>query len=128
MLAAMEHRWNAICQTPDAPSDRIISTTASRRPWRLSEMNFPLRFDRSWVSGYTCALALAGVAPFACGQPPAGTVEPIMRVEYQAPADASQPAAQVAARVAPSAAAPTQPPFDLTQRPGEHPLMPALRF
>jgi hypothetical protein len=95
-------------------------------------MNFPLRFDRLWNSRCVFATALscaAGISP-AWGQPPAGTVEPIMRVEYQAPAaqaDTSRPAAQVATRVIPETTA-AAPPIDLTQRPGEHPLMPALRF
>ncbi|MCG8451300.1 MAG: DUF1571 domain-containing protein [Pirellulales bacterium] len=49
-------------------------------------------------------------------------VEPIFRVAHEEPV---QQAPQLAARVA---RALPQPPFDLTQRPGEHPLMPALRL
>ena len=100
-------------------------------------MTFPLRFEQLWNSTCAWAAALscaAAVAP-AWALPPAGTVEPILRVEYQAPvaaaapaADASQPAAQVATRVIPEATAAAAPPIDLTQRPNEHPLMPALRF
>lgn len=48
-------------------------------------------------------------------------VQPIYRVAHEEPA--GQPA-QLAARVSPPK---TQPPFDLAKRPGEHPLMPALR-
>lgn len=49
-------------------------------------------------------------------------VEPIYRVAHEEPAEQT---AQLAARVAPPA---PQSPLDLTQRPGEHPLMPALRI
>ena len=60
-------------------------------------------------------------------QAPAGTVEPVHRVANAA-ADQTQQPTQVAARIAPtSAPAPSESPFDLTQLPGEHPLMPALR-
>lgn len=60
-------------------------------------------------------------------QAPAGTVEPVHRVANAAAGQTQQPT-QVAARIAPTAAAaPAESPFDLTQRPGEHPLMPALR-
>ncbi|MBX3425221.1 MAG: DUF1571 domain-containing protein [Pirellulales bacterium] len=52
-------------------------------------------------------------------------VEPIVRVAHEEPADQRQPA-QVASRVVPGGA-PTAA-FDLTQRPGEHPLAPALRI
>lgn len=69
-------------------------------------------------------LVLAGSLA-ARAQAPAGSYEPILRVDHEAPAD-GQPAAQVASRVMP-AAAPAGPPFDLSQLPGEHPLMPALR-
>ncbi len=48
-------------------------------------------------------------------------VQPIYRVAHEEPA---QQPAQLAARVAPPQALPA---FDLAQRPGEHPLMPALR-
>jgi hypothetical protein len=49
-------------------------------------------------------------------------VEPVYRVAHE---EAAQEPAQVASRVEPPAA---QPSLDLTQRPGEHPLMPALRI
>ncbi len=49
-------------------------------------------------------------------------VEPIHRVAHEEPAG---PAPQVASRIA---HAKPQAPFDLTQRPGEHPLMPAIRL
>ncbi|MCA9237324.1 MAG: DUF1571 domain-containing protein [Planctomycetales bacterium] len=49
-------------------------------------------------------------------------VEPIMRVAHEEPAPT-----QVASRIVPGTPAPGAP-FDLTQRPGEHPLMPALRL
>jgi hypothetical protein len=64
-------------------------------------------------------------------QAPVGTVEPVHRVANAATGQTQQPT-QVAARIAPpadvaAAAAPAESPFDLAQRPGEHPLMPALR-
>jgi hypothetical protein len=84
------------------------------------------RWNGVWTKAPALALAAAWAAP-AWAQAPAGTVEPIVRVEYQQPATqpAEQPAAQVATRVIPE----TVPvaPFDLVQREGEHPLMPALR-
>jgi hypothetical protein len=86
-------------------------------------MTFSLRFDGAWKSAPALALAAACVAP-AWGQAPAGTVEPVVRVQYQEGA-ADQPAAQVATRVIPEVV--PSPPYDLTQREGEHPLMPALR-
>ena len=49
-------------------------------------------------------------------------VEPIFRIVHEQPAE--EPT-QVASRIAHSV---PQAPFDLTQRPGEHPLMPALRL
>ena len=49
-------------------------------------------------------------------------VEPIFRIAHEQPAN--QPT-QVASRISHSV---PQVPFDLTQRPGEHPLMPALRL
>lgn len=49
-------------------------------------------------------------------------VEPIFRIAHEQPAN--QPT-QVASRISHSI---PQVPFDLTQRPGEHPLMPALRL
>jgi hypothetical protein len=65
-------------------------------------------------------LALLGMlhAGAVQAQAPAGTVEPIHREA------SDQPAAQVASRVIPET---TGAPFNLTQLPGEHPLMPALR-
>ncbi len=87
------------------------------------------------------ALALSCAATVVA-EAPSGLVEPIYRVAYEdettpttAPAEqpvsqsAAQPAqdaTQVAARITPAAA--PQAPFDLEQRPGEHPLMPALRM
>jgi hypothetical protein len=90
-------------------------------------MHFSTRFAGVWKSAPALALAVTTAAP-ALAQAPAGTVEPILRVEYQQPAEqapADQPAAQVATRVIPTADPVS--PFDLTQQPGEHPLMPALR-
>jgi hypothetical protein len=85
-------------------------------------MTFPARL--SLVS-----LTLACFAPAAAlrAEAPAGTTEPIYRVAQaaeQAPA-ADEPAAEVATRVV-AEEVPVAP-FDLTQREGEHPLMPALR-
>ena len=91
----------------------------------------PRRLCSVLLSGSAWAAALTVVSQMgpALAQPPAGTVEPILRVEYQEPAaDTSQPTAQVASRVVPPVAAPAEAPFDLKQRTGEHPLMPALRF
>jgi hypothetical protein len=51
-------------------------------------------------------------------------IQPIYRVAHEEPAAPAQQAPQLAARIAPIRAMPA---FDLTQRPGEHPLMPALR-
>ena len=80
------------------------------------------------------ALALAfsvmagPVVNSASAQAPAGTVEPVHReASGQAAPAAGQQPTQVAARIAPAAAAAAESPFDLEQRPGEHPLMPALR-
>jgi hypothetical protein len=61
----------------------------------------------------------------ALAETPAGTYEPIYRVAHEEPAQEAAPT-QVASRIMP--AVNQQPPFDLTQRPGEHPLMPALRM
>lgn len=78
------------------------------------------------------ALALSLLAgKSAPAQAPAGTVEPVHRVANAAAGQTQQPT-QVAARITPpagavAAAAPAESPFDLAQRPGEHPLMPALR-
>lgn len=77
-----------------------------------------LNFAAACLAG--CGLVSQPVA----AQAPAGTYEPILRVAHEQPVD--QPAAQVASRIVPTVA--SQPPFDLTQRPGEHPLMPALRI
>ena len=76
------------------------------------------------------ALALAAsllAGHSAMAQAPAGTVEPIHREANAAtqPAQPAQQPTQVAARIAPAATPGA--PFDLTQREGEHPLMPALR-
>ncbi len=49
-------------------------------------------------------------------------VQPIYRVAHEEPVEQ---APQLAARIAPPQALP---PFDLSQRPGEHPLMPAMRI
>lgn len=49
-------------------------------------------------------------------------IQPIYRVAHEEPVQ--EEAQQVASRVSPPQ---SQPPFDLAQRPGEHPLMPALR-
>ena len=50
------------------------------------------------------------------------TTEPVYRVASETPANAAAPTTPVAAPQAAPAA-----PFDLTQRPGEHPLAPAIR-
>ena len=97
-------------------------------------MSCKFRIQALRRSAPALALAVSFVAGpaanFASAQAPAGTVEPVHReaaAQEQAPA-AQQPT-QVAARIAPAGAAPAsaETPFDLTQRPGEHPLMPALR-
>jgi len=54
-------------------------------------------------------------------QPTGQLIQPIHRVAHEEPAEQT---AQLASRVSPPQ---SQPPFDLSQRPGEHPLMPALR-
>lgn len=99
-------------------------------------MSCKFRIQALRRSAPALALALsfaAGAgANLASAQAPAGTVEPVHREaagQAAAPAAQQQPT-QVAARIAPTADAPAaagQVPFDLTQRPGEHPLMPALR-
>jgi hypothetical protein len=61
-------------------------------------------------------------ATVAIAQAPAGSYEPVYRVAHEE--DAAAPT-QVASRILPTVD--SQPAFDLTQRPGEHPLMPALR-
>jgi hypothetical protein len=65
-------------------------------------------------------LAVAAGCPAAWGQ--ARLSEPIYRVSHESPAAASEPAA-----VTPASAQTATQPFDLTQRPGEHPLMPFIR-
>ena len=64
--------------------------------------------------GATC------VAPVVAQQP-GQFQQPIYRVAHEQPVEK---APQMASRIAPPA---PQSPFDLTQKPGEHPLMPALR-
>jgi hypothetical protein len=77
---------------------------------------------RGFASAVALAAACVAPAASALAQAPAGTVEPILRVDHE------EPTAQVASRVPPAAAPAAESPFDLTQAPGEHPLMPALRF
>lgn len=77
-----------------------------------------------------CTPALALAVSLLAGrgaqaQAPAGTVEPVHRVANAAAGQTQQPT-QVAARIAEPAAPGA--PFDLEQKPGEHPLMPALRM
>ena len=92
---------------------------------------FKLRTLRQSAPALALAVSLlAGKS--APAQAPAGTVEPVHRVATAAAGQTQQPT-QVAARITPPggdtvAAAPTEAPFDLAQRPGEHPLMPALRI
>jgi len=91
---------------------------------------FKLRVLRQSAPALALAVSLlAGKS--APAQAPVGTVEPVHRVANAAAGQTQQPT-QVAARITPPggdvvAAAPAGVPFDLTQRPGEHPLMPALR-
>lgn len=91
---------------------------------------FKLRVLRQSAPAIALAVSLlAGQS--APAQAPAGTVEPVHRVANAAVGQTQQPT-QVAARINPPggdtvAAAPAEGPFDLAQRPGEHPLMPALR-
>lgn len=98
-------------------------------------MTCPFRIRLVGSSVASLTLALASTAAFA--ELPSGLVEPIHRVAHEeettptAPAAAqpvaqpAQDATQVAARITPAVA--PQGAFDLEQRPGEHPLMPALR-
>jgi hypothetical protein len=86
---------------------------------------FRLPLMRSTELPLALALALSSPAGLASAEAPAGLVEPILRVAYAEGEGQAQQPTQVAARIVP-AAAPSQP-FDLEQRPGEHPLMPALR-
>jgi hypothetical protein len=78
---------------------------------------------KKFASALTLALPGAMIAP-ALAQAPAGTVEPMVRVAANSTPDKA--AAEVAARIVPPASPAT--PFDLEPRPGEHPLMPALRI
>ncbi|MEM8944698.1 MAG: DUF1571 domain-containing protein [Planctomycetota bacterium] len=86
-----------------------------------------MRRNRNLVqSGNLALLLAAGVVTTALVQQAGAQqngqfVEPIVRIDHEQPA--GQPT-QVASRIA---VAKTQPPFDLTQLQGEHPLMPALR-
>lgn len=91
-------------------------------------MNCKLKLRTLRQSAPALALAVSLLAgKSAPAQAPAGTVEPVHRVANAAAGQTQQPT-QVAARIAPtSAPAPAESPFDLAQRPGEHPLMPALR-
>ena len=73
-------------------------------------------------SGSLALLVATSITSLANGQQSSQFVEPIVRIEHQQAAD--QPT-QVASRIA---VAKSQPPFDLTQVQGEHPLMPALRL
>ena len=87
-------------------------------------MKSPLRLAGHWMAAPALVLAAAFATPVRA-QAPAGTTEPVAREQA---ADTSQPTAEVAARVLPDAAPAAVAPFDLVQREGEHPLMPALRF
>lgn len=114
-------------------------------------MSCPFRVGtlRPCGSALAVALSCAALCPSAtpaAAQAPSGLVEPIYRVAFQeeaaqtpqpaaAQAEAAlpvaaqpqeQPPAQIAARIVEPAAA-ANPPFNLAQLPGEHPLMPALR-
>ena len=73
-------------------------------------------------SGSLALFVATSISSLANGQQSSQFVEPIVRIEHQQAAD--QPT-QVASRIA---VAKSQPPFDLTQVQGEHPLMPALRL
>ncbi len=73
----------------------------------------------------TLALILGSVGTKTNAQQSAAVgqfVEPIFRVSHEEPAKGPP---QLASRLTPPV---VQSPFDLTQRPGEHPLMPALRM
>lgn len=70
-----------------------------------------------------CLVGCGALTDFAAAQAPTGAYQPIYRVAHEEPAE--QPPTQIASRILPSVS--SQPSFDLTQRPGEHPLMPALR-
>jgi len=68
------------------------------------------------------AVGVASYGQWAMAQPSGQLIEPIFRVAHEEPVEQGT---QIASRIAPPAA---QTPFDLTQRPGEHPMMPALRI
>lgn len=95
-------------------------------------MSCKFKFRVLRQSAPALALAVSLLAgKSAPAQAPVGTVEPVHRVANAAAGQTQQPT-QVAARITPPggdvvAAAPAGVPFDLAQRPGEHPLMPALR-
>lgn len=71
------------------------------------------------------AITCAFLAPFARAQDTAPLFEPIHRVAHEQ--QSGPQSTRVASRIGSADAPGKQPPFDLTQRPGEHPLMPALR-
>lgn len=73
-------------------------------------------------SGSLALLVATSITSLANGEQSTQFVEPIVRVEHQ---QAAEQPTQVASRIA---VAKSQPPFDLTQLQGEHPLMPALRI
>lgn len=79
----------------------------------------PTRLAASLLQVTMLGLAVAAWCPVARGQ--AHLSEPIYRVAHESTV-ASQPAP-----VAPTAVQATTEPFDFTQRPGEHPLMPFIR-
>ena len=83
--------------------------------WQATRMLF--------LAGATSVFTLCHVAQ---AQQAGKFQEPVYRVAHEEPVEAT-PAktTKVASRVVPPS---TQAPIDLTQRPGEHPLMPALRF
>ena len=87
----------------------------------------PHRFPTCRVAATLLLAAVAGIAlgSIADAQQQGQFQQPIYRVAHEQPVQqpAEQPP-QLASRINPPA---TQAPFDLTQRPGEHPLMPALR-
>ena len=83
-----------------------------RRNRTLSQ---PVAFALLIIGGFVASASLA------VAQSGNQFVEPIFRVDHEVAA--GQPT-QVASRIA---VAKPQPPFDLSQLPGEHPLMPALR-
>jgi len=87
-----------------------------------------MRRNRSFICLRTIALLLAGsvacpvLAQETSPQVEPPLVEPIFRVAHE---EADGKPTQIASRIA---VAKQQPPFDLTQLAGEHPLMPALRM